>query len=326
MAKNTDKFSIGGPGFDVMTASRRSSLPPLINVEVAPTESVDIQALQSNIDEMANSNEIMKSISPVDIEEFIELPFPVGRASMPFGQVPFGAYLVYGPPNSGKTLTMMALSVWQNAYNTAITNAAVKEGLPQPVQNNSIYYSVSEPRSPNSVLARDVTKLPNYILKWLNQENPLLSKKSEEASEGDIDLGLPGDIDRGVLPDNVTCLTIDSVSLAMRTFNRVGASANQVKTGTMKEGMEVGDQEFCNTMQMAARTRCCLFMTVGSSEVPFVEALVGRVEGMIRIPSPGVIELTFRGSLKAEQLGRSSAIITIPSEIVNYTAKKLLNY
>lgn len=215
----------------------------------------------------------------------------VPRVRTPFDDIPFGFIIVSGAPNVGKSITTLALCYWQNyAY-----------GVNQ-VPDVARYFAFSEPRAPRGedsrsrIFVDNVQTFPSKIPEIFNQiTDPIVPK----------------------------ILVIDSIGLAMRSFPGRGTK-ERGKTGTMAQGMEVADQEFCREVQGIAMKTGVVFGIVGNTEVPFVDALEGFIEGIMEITSPGVFNLRYRGAGRAGGKARTqSGDITVPAWAITKAAQHL---
>jgi len=212
-----------------------------------------------------------------------------------FDDMPWGAYLASGPPNVGKTITLVGVCIWQNA-------SAAMNIVPQT--ECARYFAMSEPRAPrgsssrNAMVTDNIANFPGEVSGIFNQVKSSF----------------------GTFPRLVV---VDSMSLAMRAYPGSSQTARG-KTGTMEKGMEVADQEFCREVQGVAMQIGVLIGIVGTTEVPFVSALEGFVEGMIEIVSPGSFTLRYRGATRSGATARSTTdVISIPDWALRAAATHL---
>lgn len=212
---------------------------------------------------------------------------PVSRT--PFGELPYGLYLMAAPPGTGKSIAGMALSLYINeasARDSAVGRAR--------------YVSVSEPRSPETSISNNLNTFISYIQ-------------------------LPDT----AFSTTVKICVVDSIGYAMRAYSGDDSvGIRRGATGSMEQGMDVADQHFCRVLQNWARNNGVMIGIVGEKEVPFVDSLEGLVEGLIRIvdlaPNTDLrLEIIFRGRLTPENVGRTWQEVTIPSPYVALAAKYL---
>jgi hypothetical protein len=191
----------------------------------------------------------------------------------PFGGMPYGFQFLVGAPDSGKSVTSLAIAFW--------CNAASKDSVAR-------YVALSEPHADKS--ASSAAGMFYNNLQDVPAEVPQVLKMGKRAA-------------------NV--LIIDSVADAMRTY---AVSKADSAGGTMAQGMERSDQLFSSRMQEVCLRTCVCIGVVGTTDVPFIASLEGRVEGFIEVVRPGTFTVKVRGRLStSDSLARTETEITCPT-------------
>lgn len=196
----------------------------------------------------------------------------------PFGALPFGFILFIGPPDSSKSLTALALCFYINSFFPRTSGLARYVAVSEP-------HADASPGTATEKIMKNIQNLPSVIpdildMKKVNNKTP-----------------------------NV--LVIDSIVEAMRSF---AVDKQDKDKGTMAGGMERSDQLFCSACQAVARPLCTLIGVAGSADIPFIDSLEGRVEGIMTSVGGGQFTLKVRGKIsRSDSVARTEEVFAVPA-------------
>lgn len=221
----------------------------------------------------------------------------------PIGELPRGLYIVRSGTATGKTVAMAALHYY-------FTWAGV----------SSMYVPLAEPRAPEhqSDLASE-ENVGNFLDFFAGKKTP--------RGAAQVLAGIAGKdpFSRLVGGDSVRArvLFFDSLGYVMQRY----MAEARLKMPAMQGGFSSADIAFARDFQDYARssgpTGAVVFGVFNTDDAPFVERLLGRVEGDVIVDSISTFRIRFRG--KNEGFGRSYRSVSVPPAFVR-AALNTLDY